>query len=45
MRNALRGQQGVAGMGMRIPVGHPEQHLAFKDVKDLVLVPMNVERR
>ena len=41
---SLRGQQGVTGPGMHIPVRHPEQHLAFQDVKDLVFIEVDVER-
>jgi hypothetical protein len=30
---------------MHIPVGHPEQRLAFQDVEDLVFIEVDVERR
>jgi hypothetical protein len=29
---------------MYIPVSHPEQHLAFQNVKDLVFIEVDVER-
>jgi hypothetical protein len=41
----FRGQQGVTGAGTHISVGHPEKHFAFQDMKDFVLVPVDVEWR
>jgi hypothetical protein len=35
---------GVTGTGMHIAVSHPEQHLAFQNVKDLVFIDVDVER-
>jgi hypothetical protein len=37
-------QQGVTGTSTHFPVSHPEQHLAFQNVKDLVFIEVDVER-